>query len=117
MAITLVCLCRKMLAPYHSPTGMCPGPSTEMTVKGNCACVVLQDGEYVVFSEVDGMPELNKGKPFKVLNCKVGPDVQHSKAMACTSGVDPAFTADTPWRSSPDDADVSVMLKVLCVQS
>lgn len=31
----------------------------------------MQDGEYVTFSEVEGMPELNKGKPFKVTNCKV----------------------------------------------
>ena len=31
----------------------------------------MQDGEFVTFSEVDGMPELNRGKPFKVINCKV----------------------------------------------
>ena len=31
----------------------------------------VQDGEYVSFSEVEGMPELNRGKPFKVINCKV----------------------------------------------
>ncbi|KAK9812201.1 hypothetical protein WJX73_003893 [Symbiochloris irregularis] len=30
----------------------------------------FQDGEHVIFSEVEGMPELNKGKPFKVINCK-----------------------------------------------
>jgi hypothetical protein len=32
---------------------------------------MLQDGELVTFSEVDGMPQLNGHKGIKVKNCKV----------------------------------------------
>ena len=31
----------------------------------------LQDGDEVVFSEVEGMTELNDGKPRRIKNCKV----------------------------------------------
>lgn len=35
------------------------------------SCYPAQDGEYVTFGEVEGMPDLNSAsKPFKITNCK-----------------------------------------------
>ena len=33
---------------------------------------VPQDGQLVIFREVQGMTELNDGKPRRIRNCKVG---------------------------------------------
>lgn len=63
---------RRSCASQRAVATLNPKASTRVDPEHGPACT-LQDGQLVTFTEVEGIPQLNDGKPRRVKNVKVAP--------------------------------------------
>ena len=71
MLVTCKCHWRQ---PANCPIFKSAAPSFSMCLYLQCTEALTacwQDGQLIVFTEMEGIPELNEGKPWRIKNVKV----------------------------------------------